>query len=125
MWGKCSTDGAQLHCEDARQRLLAQLPTSYRALCKLRGGALREPFIALLRSVWQDQALRVAEAIAGQRSMGTCAEWQKKIWQHIDQATQEECIACVVARARERGNVERRLGPELRSLARSFFHVAK
>ena len=84
-------------------------------------GVLRAPFLAMLRSVWEDQVLRVAEALASGRSLESLAEWQLKVWPHIPSALQDECVAFVNARKSERHNLERRLGQAIISCARRLF----
>jgi hypothetical protein len=121
VWGVCSRVGEALYCSLARGRLLAAVPVDCVAVCSLQGGALREAFLSLLRSVWEDMVLRAAEAHARDGHVRACPVWRQKVWSHIPQALRSDCLEFVAARSQERAHAVHVLAPELRDFARDFF----
>ena len=90
IWGTSWRDGAHLACHGVRERFVDGLPASYRDLCKLHNGGLRDPLIRVLESVWSDQALRVAKAAAGMIGQDMVSDWDEKIWSHVPSRVQED-----------------------------------
>ena len=119
--GACWRDGTHLHYRDARQRFLAELPASYKEVCKLRKGALCSPLLGVLTTVWSDQVLRVAKAKVGLISPEEASDWDEKVWWCVPHEIQDDFRSFVGGMETDAVMVERRLAPEVRSFA-SFFY---
>ena len=96
---------------------------SHRELCSLHNGALRKPLLEILETVWSDQALRVAKAEAGMINPDAISDWDNTIWSKVPSAIQADLRRFVQSMEYDTRAVERRLTPEVRSFARSFFTI--
>ena len=80
VWGRCSQSGAALHATRAREYLHGSIPDSVADFCKLQGGIFKRPFLALLRSVFDDQVMPVAETVTSHGNMDGCPRWRRAVW---------------------------------------------
>jgi hypothetical protein len=121
VWGRCSQAGAALYANRAREYLRNSLPDSVADFCNLQGGIFKRPFLALLRSVFDDQVMPVAETATSHGSLGGCPQWRRAIWACLPPLIQQDCLDFVAARTLKRKQVEGSITPELESFAREFF----
>ena len=87
----------------------------------MQGGIFKRPFLARLRSVFDDQAMPVAETATIHGSMGGCPQWRRVVWASLPPLTQQDCLDFVAARTLKRKQVESSITPERVSFAREFF----
>ena len=76
VWGRCSQSGASLHATRAREFLQSSIPDCVADFCKIQGGIFHRPFLTLLRSVFDDLVMPVAETITSYGNMDGCPQWR-------------------------------------------------
>ena len=122
LWGRCNQSGASLYATRAWEFLQSSiLGTASRNFANFKEVFSIDLPMALLRSVFDDQVMPVAETITSHGNMDGCPQWRRAVWATLPPLIQQDCPDFVAEKASKRKEVHGIITPELVSFARDFF----